>query len=285
VGDLLKWNENLSHPTVGGEDLPRQLESPARLTDGREIRYGLGLSLGALRGAREVAHSGSTAGYRAFLARYPDQRLSVAVLCNAGEAPAADLAREVAALFLGDVLQPQPTPASLTADEMAARAGLFRSLRTAEPLRIALADGKLRLGESDELVPILASELRLAWGGRVLFAGTDGFRLEFPEGEFDEFRRVAEAAPTAAELQEYAGDYVSDEAEVTYRIEAQEGALLLKIRPAQVQTYAPAYRDAFTGPGGFILFRRDVRGRVEGLSLGSGRVRDLRFRRVPPPGS
>jgi CubicO group peptidase (beta-lactamase class C family) len=282
VGDLLKWNENLSHPRVGGEDLPRQLESPARLLDGREIRYGLGLSLGTLRGVRELAHSGSTAGYRAFLARYPDQLLSVAVLCNAAEAPAADLAREVAALFLGDALQPRPLPAALSADEMAALAGLFRSVRSDEPLSIAVADGKLRLGESDELMPVSTSELRLSWGGRVAFAGTNAFRLQLPEGEYDEFRRVAQAAPTAAELQELVGEYVSDEAEVTYRIEVKDGALRLLLRPAQVQPLAPAYRDAFTGPGGFILFRRDEAGRVTGLSLGSGRVRDLRFRRVTP---
>jgi CubicO group peptidase (beta-lactamase class C family) len=281
VGDLLKWNENFEHPKVGGDGLVAELQAPGRLLDGREIRYGLGLVLGSYRGVKEVAHSGSTAGYRAFLARYPESRLSIAVLCNAGEAPAPDLGRQVAALFLGDALQPLPEPASVPPDRLAPRAGLYRSLRSGEPMRVALAGGTLRLGDGGELVPISSSELRVGQGAsRVVFTGSDSFRYQYPEGEFEEFRRVAEAAPSAAELREYAGEYRSDEAEVSYRIEVKDGALVLKMRPASTKPLSAAYRDAFTGPAGFILFRRDGMGRVDGLSLGLGRVRDLRFRRT-----
>src|SRR5919109_3782729 len=91
VGDLLRWNENFDHARVGGPELVRQLEARGRLSDGREIGYGLGLGIGELRGVREFSHAGSTAGYRAFLARYPDQRLSIAGLCNAAEADAPRL--------------------------------------------------------------------------------------------------------------------------------------------------------------------------------------------------
>jgi hypothetical protein len=189
----------------------------------------------------------------------------------------------VAALFLGDALQPLPAPVSLPADQLSARAGLYRSLRSGEPLRIVLSEGKLRLDDG-ELVAVSATEMRIEQGlSRVVF-GADGFRYMFPEGELEEFRRVPEASPSASELQEYAGEYVSDEAEVTYKFEVKDGGLVLKTRPAAVRPLTPAYRDAFSGPAGFVLFRRDLQGRVDGLSLGLGRVRDLRFRKTTLPG-
>lgn len=288
VSDLLRWNANLGQPRVGGQELAAQLEAPGRLNDGRPIGYGLGLTLADFRGVREVWHSGSTAGYRAFLARYPEHRLSVAVLCNAGEAPAPDLGRQVAATFLGDALRPLPAAAPVAAAELEARAGLYRSQRTGEPVRIAMREGSLRM-DGREMVPLSGREFAIGptRALRVRFedgSGGEGalMRLAFPEGEVHTYERVAESAPQASALAEYAGQYVSDEAEVTYRFAVEDGKLALKMRPATSFALAPAYRDAFTGPGGFVLFRRDAQGRVEGLSLGMGRVRDLRFRRSGP---
>jgi hypothetical protein len=101
VGDLLKWNANFDRPLVGDAAFADEQQTPGRFNDGRAHGYALGLSVGPYRGVREVSHSGSTAGYRAFLARYPDQRVSVAVLCNAGDANATEYAHTVADLYLG----------------------------------------------------------------------------------------------------------------------------------------------------------------------------------------
>ena len=56
----------------------------------------------------QISHSGSTAGYRAFLTRYPDQHVSVAVLCNAGNANPTQYAHDVAEAYLGRALAPAP---------------------------------------------------------------------------------------------------------------------------------------------------------------------------------
>ena len=73
VGDLLRWNENFVTPKVGDAAFVAEEQTPGRFTDGRahELRLRV-CSSGAYRGVREVSHSGSTAGYRAFLTRYPD---------------------------------------------------------------------------------------------------------------------------------------------------------------------------------------------------------------------
>ena len=91
-------------------------------------------------------------------------------------------------------------------------------------------------------------------------------------------RRVT---PTAADLAKYQGTYVSDEAEVIYTIRAEDGALFARRRPDARFALAPSYKDAFTNAQlPLVLFRRDPKtGQVNGLSLGLGRVRDLRLRK------
>ena len=110
VGDLLKWNENFARPVVGDDAFVALQQEAGRFNDGRAHTYAMGLMLRNYRGVPEVHHSGSTAGYRAQLSRYPDQHVSVAVLCNVSSGNAGPAAQRVADLYLGDALQPAPPP-------------------------------------------------------------------------------------------------------------------------------------------------------------------------------
>ena len=114
VGDLLAWNEHFVSSPLGDAALVTLQQTPARLNDGRELDYAFGLFVRPYKGLPEVSHSGSTAGYRAFLTRLPNQHLSVAVLCNAGSANPTEAAHAVADLYLGGQLKPDaPAPAAL----------------------------------------------------------------------------------------------------------------------------------------------------------------------------
>ena len=81
-------------------------------------------------------HSGSTAGYRAFLTRYPDQRVSVAVLCNVAGAPATQYAHAVADLYLGDRVKAIATPPFLSSTEASHPLSLM--IRPTNSLRLGL---------------------------------------------------------------------------------------------------------------------------------------------------
>ena len=102
VGDLLKWNENFVSPKVGDAAFVVEQQAVGKFPSGANQTYAAGLMLGGYKGLPEVSHSGSTAGYRAFLTRFPQQHVSVAVLCNAGSANATAAAHAVADLYLGD---------------------------------------------------------------------------------------------------------------------------------------------------------------------------------------
>jgi CubicO group peptidase (beta-lactamase class C family) len=156
VGDLLRWNENFASPKVGDAAFLAEEQTPGRFTDGRAHDYAFGLFIGSYRGVREVNHSGSTAGYRAFLTRYPDQHVSVAVLCNAGSANPTQYAHTVADAYLGGALSPAPaaqagggrggrggTPASLfqpAASDVRSYAGRYTSDEAETVLTVAPLD-------------------------------------------------------------------------------------------------------------------------------------------------
>lgn len=285
VGDLLRWNQALDSGTVAGLDT---LETRGVLSNGRKIEYALGLVVTDFQGVREVSHSGATAGYRAYLARYPETGVSVALLCNAGNANPG-LATRTAALFMADRLRPggPPAPAApvpVEAAELGRRAGVYRSLRTGAPLRLAVVEGKLRTGGGTDLVSA---------GGGVFRFGTQGTRVEFVEGTPARARIVypdadtvmyeaaAAADTTPSALAGYAGEYRSDEAEATYTAAVVDGRLVLRMRPDITLPLTPAYADAFSGPGGAIVrFVRGADRRVRAMTIGTERVRELRFDRV-----
>ncbi len=76
--------------------------SPATLADETTVPYGFGLGLESFEGRPMIAHGGGINGFLSWLAYFPDQRVSVAVVINA-ESPAAQdlLATGVARAALG----------------------------------------------------------------------------------------------------------------------------------------------------------------------------------------
>jgi len=123
VGDLLKWNENFVTQKVGDDTFLKIQQEPGRFTDGRAHTYAMGLVVAPYRGVPEVSHSGSTAGYRAHLTRFPEQRLSVAVLCNASSGTATQYARAVADMYLAGTLQPVTAKPAATRQDTAPAPG------------------------------------------------------------------------------------------------------------------------------------------------------------------
>jgi CubicO group peptidase (beta-lactamase class C family) len=103
VGDLIRWQNNFDHKTVGGENAIAEMLSQAVLSDGHTVGYGLGVFLQKYRGLDIVEHDGRDAGYRSHLIRFPAKRFAVACLCNLAlpedKVPLA-LVRKIADIYL-----------------------------------------------------------------------------------------------------------------------------------------------------------------------------------------
>ncbi len=282
VGDLLTWTSHFRTPRVGDAGFVAAQTTPGRFADGRAHDYGMGVWIGTYRGAREIRHSGSTAGYRAYLTTFPEHGAAVAVLCNAAQADAGALAYAVVDTVLAPVLGPAPDrePAhTLTAAERDVLTGLYRNTVTGTATRIVQDGDGVRVERGVVLAAETATRLTTAAGARWDFDGRGGLQVTDAFGTVDTLALVEQAAPDAAALAAYTGRYTSGEAETTLTVEVDGGDLVVRRRPDTVMRLTPLYADAFAGPLGTVIFRRDGSGQVGALSVSQDRVWDMRFER------
>jgi CubicO group peptidase (beta-lactamase class C family) len=290
VGDLLLWNEALADGKLGSV-VSTELHREARLDDGRPTGYGRGVYVGEYRGFREFSHDGGHGAYRAWLGRYPESRLSIALLCNTVVPNVTALAHQVADLLLpsgadrGSATAAASAAAvgdtiALTPQDAQRFAGVFLSDELGLPLRLTAEGGRLAV---DGASAQRQSENRFRAGAlELVFETPDVLRLRKPGGERQTLRRVKGPVQTEAELRALTGVYASEEAVGTYLAAVENGRLVLRLdgRPAYVHTLSAIGRDVFGASGMIVRFHRDASGSVDALAFSLPRVRELRFARV-----
>jgi CubicO group peptidase (beta-lactamase class C family) len=298
VEDLAKWDENFYTPTVGGPDFAQSMTRTDKLTTGRDNSYAMGLTLLHYRGLPIVEHGGADAGYRANILRFPDQRFSVIALCNTPASPAI-LTRRVADLYLESEFS-KPAPATSRegvsvqslAEPPRKRDGVYRSRDSGLILRLGSSNETLYILDDNRQIPLASND-----EGQVYLPGAiDPAHFEPAAGRAQRLVIQGETmpgsiwdhlpnyAPRPAEQRDFIGDYYSEELDTRFLIEDHGGRLLLARKKYPAEELVPFAPDSFaaslTGPGPFkavLLFTRGSNGRVSGLRVTTGRVRNLEF--------
>jgi CubicO group peptidase (beta-lactamase class C family) len=292
VADLLKWNAMLDARSLGAA-LVDSMERVVPLNSGRAITYGVGLTTNTYKGKRQVAHSGSTAGYQAYLTRFPESKVSVAVLCNSAATNPTAMALRVVdeVLGAGPAAVAAADTVTMPAAELAKRVALWRHTLTHLPARTAIENGNLRV--------VGGPVLRALRDGSFL-AGPGPARWEFTLGSDGKPARATRHAgdaldhyvaetpwtPTAADLGQFTGEWFAEEAGATFTLAAEGGQLVIRQRPSTRIAVVPLYRDHFGDPRGgqVVWFTRDANGRVTRMHMGLSRLRDMPFVRTTPRG-
>jgi CubicO group peptidase (beta-lactamase class C family) len=162
VDDMIRWAENFDKPKVGAAALTT-MQTPAKLSSGKEIEYGMGLVPSDYRGLRIIEHGGGLVGYRTEFLRFPEQGFSMVCLCNNGTANPGQLARQVAELYLASDFKPpetakgnsprtpdeRPVPVSLSVSDMKSYTGEFESRELNTIYRISADSGVLSIELGD----------------------------------------------------------------------------------------------------------------------------------------
>jgi len=291
VEDMVRWDRNFRDPVVGGPQAIAQLQEPGVRSDGSRTPYAMGLIRDAYRGFSRVQHTGEWVGYRSAYLRFPDQRLSVILLCNVvGALDALGLSERVADLYLGTA-PPGPPPAPSAAERFAGR---YWDSRTLAVLEFAAHGGALALVDADGEQPLRetgdgAFEAQDS-ATRFVFAQTgEAMRVQAfsDDGDPVVLERAAAAGGAAGPDPEgLAGSYYSADLGVSWTLALRGGRLLREQWLFPAQALRPRLPDVWQGDlseGSYTLrFVRDARGKVEGFDVATGMVRPLRFRRCAP---
>ena len=268
IEDLARWDENFYDGKVGGRTVIEQMLEPGTLDNGKPITYSgagyaAGLRLGQYKGLKLIWHGGSSTSRSEYL-RFPDQRFSVFCLCNTGDIDPSVLARQVADIYLADLLKPEPKATPLSPDQQAegaaainafikehsisvaegklsALAGLYVNPDNGSVRRLLLKDGKLML----ERRPGLQSELAAIGEDRFVMSGAPiKVEISFKEAWADTrlmLVSTGEGTPLMLayigpdsgmppQITEFAGSFQSDEADATVTMAVKDGKLVLRTR-------------------------------------------------------
>jgi CubicO group peptidase (beta-lactamase class C family) len=298
ASDLLIWNDALTNNRVG-TSVSAKLVEPGKLNNGRTITTaGHGLFMQTYRGAKEIWYSGSAAGYKGWLGRYPEQGLSIAMLCNSGDGTdRTSFARRIVDLlapFAGAPEAEVGPPPAVTGDALAdvnAKAGLFFNEQTGDPVRLAVDRNRFRVAGGPGLVPVAPNRYR-RWGVTAQYMSEDKFELNFlsqdqfemksMEGKATRYRRAVPYTPTEADLKALAGDYGSQEMKAVIHVAVGKAGLMGRINETRGEGFAftPVERDTFQLGPLTLRFQKDKSGKVVGLDFSNPIVTRVRFTRL-----
>jgi len=283
VGDWMKWNAMLDSLSLGAP-LVNALETRGVLSDGRKISYALGLEVDTYKGLKDVSHGGATAGYQTFLARYPDNKVSIGVMCNGTSPGAGGIAASITDEIFGPYPQtPKTEPARISEEELKRFAGIWRNEKTHAPARFVIENGVSRWSGS-RLVPVGEGQFTAGSNQLKFTFGKDGKPMSAEtidsDGEVTRFAPEKEWTPTPEDLALLAGDWFSEEAGATVTVAIEDGKAFIKQRPATSLPMQPLYRDHFGVQGFVVWFTREKNGKVNAIHVGGSRMRDMPFVRV-----
>ena len=143
VKDLAAWDAALSERKFLKPASFEAWWTPVRLAGGAAYQYGFGWGIAEQRGQRLIEHGGSWQGFRAAIARYVDQGLTVAVLANLSAAQPEAMAHAIAGLLEPELQLPD--------------AGV--TLVDPDPTRAAKVRGVLEAWADSRTVPAMAKGL------------------------------------------------------------------------------------------------------------------------------
>ena len=257
-----------------------------------------------------ISHAGSDPGYKAEFIRFPEQSLSVTVLCNGFDIAPTPLALQVADLYLlptdstanasrASVAEVAPAPGATSNISTKALAGLYVN-RTSGGVqgihRFFFESDQLVLDGGGEgrfpLAPLGHDSYRLtAAPRRYVFTFAQRPRMPISVEENIEgsptrvYTRVPDAMRAGAPLSTLVGTYYSPELDVTWKFVLRDKTLVLlrhRMDPDALVTHL--FGDVYESQHGFTLeFSRRQYGAPATVDVTTERVRHVRFARVAGP--
>lgn len=294
--DMAKWVINFDDGRVGGIEVIEQMYEQGILNNGKKISYAFGLVIGEHKGLKTISHSGGDAGYRSHVVRFPEQKFAVVVLSNLGSFNTSRIAMDVADIYLANVIKKKEKkskpvekkeiePDMSWYEEFAGKyyfePGLIMTITKDKDQLMLQRDG----GPKVRLIPDSYTEYSIEnRDGKLTFHLNnigDVTKLVFTQGDNVMTGEKYEPADLSAyQLEEYAGDYHSDELGTNYTMVILDGKLTAQHQRHSDIQLNPTKKDMFLGEQWFfrqVRFTRDSGNQVTGFRLSGGRVRNLLF--------
>ena len=157
VLDLAKWDAGLEAEKIVSHASYEQMWSPVKPNDGTTAPYGFGWGVrSAPNGHRLLEHGGAWQGFTSYIARYPDDRLTVVVLCNMAGAAPGFIAHRVAGIYDPALMPPAHKAVRLDAARVKDYEGVYQLEEDKISFKLFGSEGHMQVtfgSQPRELVP------------------------------------------------------------------------------------------------------------------------------------
>ena len=87
VNDMARWAINFYQPKAGDHTTIEKFTTPGILNNGQKLDYAMGIISDVHRGQKRLMHKGAMAGYKNFIAVYPELQIGIVILGNSDDGP------------------------------------------------------------------------------------------------------------------------------------------------------------------------------------------------------
>ena len=301
VNDMSKWIMNFYTHKVGDQRDIEQLTQKGKLNSGKELNYALGIVSDTYNGWRQFAHGGADAGYRTYLAVFPDLKMGFAVFSNLGDVNTGGKLYEVANLFvtdtskskLADAQKSMDSSQAVIKDTVAVRkfAGNYIS-NDGMQMNFHLSNKKLFVDAFGRTFLLTRGEkdtfsLAMDPGVKFLFSSHARDTTVFAAFSRDEkhllTKYIADTSQPDKLLQTYAGTYYCPELDCKYGIELKDHHLVLtnnKYNDTRLNLVGNAHLVNDFWWMNHLMVIRNKKNEIIGFEVNSGRIMHLRFNKV-----
>jgi CubicO group peptidase (beta-lactamase class C family) len=304
VEDLFLWDQNFYHNKLGksGQDLIKRMLTPGILNSGKKLDYAFALGIGDHNGLKMISHGGGWAGYRSQLIRFPEQKFSVICLANVGNINPTRMALKVTDIYLEDQFMKKPGETAsgsstkvkfikLPDSALKQKAGAYREIKGGRIWKVNVKGEKLEITSSSGFVfhisPLSAAEfqsvdapvdIHITFIPPKTSEKQAQMKVKIGDREPDIYETVSLISTTPEQLEEYTGNYHSDELDVTYKLLVKDKQLVVKEKYiTETIPMSPTLKDEFQVQGVMVKFIRNKEGRISGFNVAAGRVKNIGF--------
>lgn len=293
INDIKKWDDAYYESRVLSREFWSMMTQQGVLNNGEVIDYASGLMISKYKGLKTVRHGGAFVGFRAELLRFPEQKISIAIFANRGDANPSRMANQVADIILNEKFIEEGIKKDKKIDFPEKEFQLTQLVGNYEVqpgviISLSIKNDSLNVlhnwsKSTYNIVKVsgntfqIPGEKDLSYTFSNLTEGHTQTLSILQGGRETKAERKRDVDVSGIDLNNYSGDYYSKELNVTYNFKVEDGILKATIENNQsLMDLTISDLDEFTMELGLIRFQREG-GVISGFELDSGRVKNLKF--------
>lgn len=292
LDDFQKWDENYYTQTVGGDKFYDTMHEKVVLNNGDTTDYAFGLGFGEYKGLDFVSHGGAWGAFTSSYVRFDDQHMSFVLFSNSGMNAGGRLF-QVIDIFMKEYFKEEEDkeeesgPTEISKKTLKMYEGRYKLDPQGLLIEASIEDDSLKMFQTwnkseYKLTPTSDTTFVLNGVDNLVFSFRKIEEKEahvmhvFQNGNHSDWLREEEL-PKKANIEEFTGLFYSEELLCTYTILTKNDSLFLNLKYQEPMHLELAGEDEFSAAGGKAKFYRNDDGKVIGMYVDSGRVRNIHF--------